>query len=728
MEGHSLMSTPNDLVLFTRDGDIGVITINNPPVNALSPGVPQGIAQYTQVIADDPALKGGILIGGGATFIAGADIKEFGKMAAAVAAASKSADGKAPDRVGLNPVLDIIEKCPKPIVAAIHGTALGGGLEFGMACHYRVAVATAQVGQPEVKLGIIPGAGGTQRLPRLAGVMKAVELCAQGDPIKAADALKLGILDKIVDGDLLEGAKEFLRGIIAEGKAPRRTRDLTDKLGDEKSNAMIFQMARQLSAQKAKGMLAPLKAIDAVEAATKLPFDEGVKREAELFMDCLLSPQSKALIHLFFSQRAVAKVPGLPKGTAELPIRKAAIIGAGTMGGGIAMVYANAGIPVILKEVKQEFLDRGMATIRKNYEGTVKKGRLTQEKMDQRLALITPTLTYDEFKDADIVVEAAFEKMEIKKSLFAELDKVTRPDCVLASNTSTLNVDEIASATSKPEMVIGHHYFSPANVMQLLEIVRGAKTKPEVIATSMSLSKKLKKTGVLVGNCFGFVGNRMIGQYTREAQFLLEEGASPAQVDGALTEFGMAMGPLAMSDLAGLDVSYLVKQGAREHMPAGARDSKLIDKLYELGRYGQKTSKGFYLYKEGDRKPIPDPEVDTIIADVAAAAGITRRTITIEEIIERTIYALINEGAKILEEGYAARALDIDIIYIFGYGFPPFRGGPMWYADEVGLAKVAARVTEFEKQHGILWKPAPLLLKLAAEEKTFADYDKAKGE
>ncbi len=707
----------SDLVKMTIEGDIAVITVNNPPVNALSPGVPEGIYESVEAIEKNDAIKGAILIGEGATFIAGADIKQFGMIT--------SGNAKR-DPAGLHTVLNKIELCPKPIVCAIHGTAFGGGLEFAMACHYRLAVPSAQVGQPEVKLGIIPGAGGTQRLPRLAGVMKAIEMCAQGDPVKAPEALKLGILDRVVDGDLKTNAIAYLKEIIAEGKPPRRTRDLNDKLGNPQQNTAIFAMARQMTQQKAKGMLAPFKAIDAVEAATQMPFDKGCEQEMKLFLDCLVSPQSRAMIHIFFSERATAKIPGLSKDIKPKEIKKAAVIGAGTMGGGIAMNYANAGIPVIIKETKQELLDRGMEIIKKNYEGTVKKGRLTPEKMAERLKLITPTLTYDGFKEADIVVEAAFEDIEVKKSVFKELDGATRPDCILATNTSTLDIDKMASVVSNPERVIGHHFFSPANVMKLLEIVKGEKSSPEVIATSMAIAKKIKKIGVLVGNCFGFVGNRMVGQYTREAQFLLEEGASPAQVDKALSDFGMAMGPIAMTDLAGVDVSYKVKQGGKALVPPGWRISNLIDKIYEAGRYGQKNGKGFYLYKEGDRKPQPDPEVEAIIEQCAKEAGITRRAITDEEIIERTIYALINEGAKILDEGFASKSSDIDIIYVFGYGFPPYRGGPMWYGSTVGLKKVYDKVCEFEKKHGEMWKPSCLLKKLAEEGKTFADWDKAK--
>jgi 3-hydroxyacyl-CoA dehydrogenase len=590
-----------------------------------------------------------------------------------------------------------------------------------MACHYRVAVPSAQVGQPEVKLGIIPGAAGTQRLPRLAGVAKAVEMCAAGDPIGAADALKYGIVDQIVEGDLLQGALAFARA--KAGTAPRRTRDLHDKLGDEQSNAPIFAFARDAARKKARNLMAPQAAIDAVEAATKLPFDEGVKREAELFQECLFSDQSKAMIHVFFGDREVAKIPGISKDTPQIPVSKAAVVGAGTMGGGIAMVFANAGIPVLLKETGQAELDRGLATIAKNYANSVKKGRFTQEEMDKRMARIRPTLSYDGFGEVDIVVEAVFEGMALKKQVFGELDKVIRPGAILASNTSTLNVDEIASATARPQWVIGTHFFSPANVMRLLEIVRGKATSLEVIATLMSLSKKLGKVGVLVGNCRGFVGNRMFGPYRREAQFLVEEGATVEAVDQALYDFGMAMGPVATGDLAGLDVGWRIRKEFGDNKDTSVRQPILEDRLCEMGRYGQKTGAGWYKYDE-NRRPMHDPEVDQVIEQVRKETGRTPRSISAEEIVERTIYALVNEGARILQDGFALRAVDIDIIYINGYGFPAYRGGPMWYADTVGLKKVYARVQEFEKEHGALWAPAPLLKQLAEEGKSFADFDR----
>ena len=705
----------SELVSLTRDGEIGVITVNNPPVNALSPGVPEGIAAAVEQIKNDDSIKGGVLIGAGRTFIAGADIKEFGKITS----------GQRKRDLNFLELIKAIEDCPKPMVAAIHGTAFGGGLETAMGFHYRVAAPSAQVGQPEVKLGIIPGAAGTQRLPRLAGVAKATQMCADGNPIGAKEALGLGIVDRIVEGDLLQGAVAFLREKIAGGERPPKTRERNDKLGDEATNAAIFEAARAQAKKAARGMMAPMAAIDAVEAATKLQFEEGVAREAELFKECLFSDQSKAMIHVFFGEREVAKIPDVSKDTKVFEIKKAAVIGAGTMGGGIAMNYANAGIPVIVREVTQEALDRGMATIRKNYENSVKKGRFTQEVMDQRMALIKPQLGYDGFEEADIITEAVFEGMELKKQVFGELDRVAKPGAILASNTSTLDIDNIASATSRPEFVIGHHYFSPANVMRLLEIVRGKATSKEVIATSMALSKRLKKVGALVGNCYGFVGNRMLHQYGREAQFLVEEGAGPQDVDGALYKFGMAMGPLAVGDLAGLDVGWRIRKEHAHLQKPGVRYPKVADRLCEMGRYGQKTGAGWYKYDE-NRNRIPDPEVDALIEQVAAEQGIKRRKVSEEEIIERTQYALINEGAKILEEGIALRAVDIDIIYINGYGYPAWRGGPMWYADTVGLKKVYERVNQFHEEHGELWEPAPLLRRLAESGKTFADFDKEK--
>ena len=703
----------NNLVELSSDGEIAVILINNPPVNALGPGVAEGIAEAIENVVQDSQTKAAVLMGAGKTFIAGADIKEFGKITSGQRAGS-----------GLGRLLSKLEDCPKPIVAAIHGSAFGGGLELAMAAHYRVASPTAQVGQPEVKLGIIPGAGGTQRLPRLAGVAKAVEMCAEGNSIKAAEALRSGIVDRLIEGDLRASAVAFARE-IAEKPAPQ-TRARNERLGSSEENATIFEAARQNARVKQRNMIAPLAAIDAVEAATKMSFKEGCEYEQKRFTECLFSEQSKALIHVFFGEREVAKIPDLPKETVVWPIGSVAVVGAGTMGVGIAMVFANAGIPVLLKEVDQPALDRGLANIRKTYDHSVSKGRLTQKAAGERLALIQPTLRFDGFADVDMVVEAVFEGMELKKQVFAELDRVCKAGTILASNTSTLSIDEIASATSRPEFVIGTHFFSPANVMRLLEIVRGRATSKEVIATCMQLSKKLGKVGVLVGNCMGFVGNRMFGLYRREAQFLVEEGAPIEAVDQALVDFGMAMGPLATGDLAGLDVGWRIRKEHQHLQTPGVRQPFAEDRLCELGRFGQKTGAGWYKY-DGQRRPSVDPTVAALIREWTAQAGIPQRDISAEEIVDRCIYALVNEGARILEQGYALRATDIDIIYLYGYGFPSYRGGPMWYADRVGLDKVYDRVCEFHRQFGAPWEPAPLLKQLATQQKTFGDFQTEHG-
>src|ERR1051325_11560782 len=702
----------SDLVQLSKDNDIAIIMINNPPVNALSPGVPEGISEAIEQVDKDPTVKAAVVIGGGKTFVAGADIKEFGKMTS----------GQSRRGVSFLPFLQRIEDCSKPVVMAIHGTAFGGGLELAMAGHYRVAVPSAQVGQPEVKLGLIPGAHGTQRLPRLAGVAKAVEMCAEGNPVKAPEALKLGIIARIIEGDLLAGAVAFAREIA--GKPAPKTRERNAKLGSPEQNAPLFAAARDNARKKQRGMMAPLAAIDAVEAATRLPFEQGVEAERKLFMECLFSDQSKAMIHVFFGEREVAKIPDVPKETPTIPVNSAAVIGAGTMGGGIAMNFANAGIPVLLKETDQAALDRGLNTIRKNYANSVAKGRFTQQQMDDRMKLIKPTLTYDGFEQADMVVEAVFEGMALKKQVFGDLDKICKKGAILASNTSTLSIDEIASATTRPESVIGTHFFSPANVMRLLEIVRGKATSKEVIATCMQLSKKLGKVGVLVGNCRGFVGNRMFGPYRREAQFLVEEGAGIEAIDKAMYDYGMAMGPLAVGDLAGLDVGWRIRKEFKHLENPGVRQPLAEDHLCEMGRYGQKTGAGWYKYDE-NRRAIFDPTVEENVRKWAAQTGVKQHAISKEEIVDRLIYALVNEGARILQEGYALRAVDIDIIYLNGYGFPAYRGGPMWDADTVGLKNVLARINEFHAQHGELWEPAPLLKQLAEEGRSFADLDKA---
>jgi 3-hydroxyacyl-CoA dehydrogenase len=698
----------SETVRLTRQEEIAIITIDNPPVNALGPGVPEAIQSAIESAGSDPSVNAIVVMGAGRTFIAGADIREFGKIVR----------GEKPRRT-LLPLLTSIEACAKPVIMAIHGQAFGGGLEVAMAGHYRVIAGGAQVGQPEVKLGIIPGATGTQRLPRLAGIVKAVEMCAFGEPIGAVDALAAGIVDRIIDGDLLAGAIAFARE-VANVPLPR-TSQRNSKLSD--SGPAIFAAARQQAQKSKRGQTAPLAAIEAVEASTRLPFDEGCALEAKLFGECLYSTQCQALIHAFFAERAVSKIPGIPADVQAREIRRAAVIGAGTMGGGITMTYANAGIPVIVKETSQEALDRGMATIRKNYAGSVKKGKLAQAAMDERMARITPQLSYEGFEDADIIVEAVFEGMALKKQVFAEIDAIAKPSCILASNTSYLDVDEIASATGRPGMVLGNHFFSPANVMRLLEIVRGKATSHEAIATCMALAKRLKKVGVLAGNCRGFIGNRMLGPYLREAQFLVEEGASVAQVNQAMYDFGMAMGPLAMSDLAGLDVGWRIRREFRHLERPGVRQPLVADLLCEAGRYGQKTGRGWSQYDE-NRNGSPDPETEALIEKTARAAGIERRSIEAEEIVDRCVLALINEGAKLLDEGIALRASDIDVVYLNGYAFPAWRGGPMFYGDTIGLDRVLARLEEFEARHGAeLWSPAPLLKRLAGSGKTFSGLD-----
>jgi len=679
-----------DLTILSKSANIGVIAVNNPPVNALGPGVPESIQAGLDAHLADPDVEAIVLIGGGRTFIAGADIKEFGKV---VAGQSKGHN--------LLPLMLAMEDSPKPVIVAIHGTALGGGLEVAMGGHYRVAIPSAKVGQPEIKIGLIPGAAGTQRLPRIAGVELAARMCAFGEPISATEARDAGIVDALIDGDLLPGAIAFAQSHLTGPHPKPRERAI------RAFDATIFATLRAQATKTLRNQSAPLAAIAAVEAATRLPFAEGCVRERELFNECLYGPQSKALIHAFFGEREVAKIPGLPKDTPIREIQSVAVIGAGTMGGGIAMNFANAGIPVRIRETAQEALDRGMATIRKNYANSVAKGRFSQQVMDQRLALITPQLDYTGFDQADLITDAIFENMAMMKEVFAEIDRIAKPGCILATNTSTLSIDEIAGATARPSDVIGTHYFSPANVMRLLEIVRGAQTSDTVIATAMALAKRLNKVGVLVGNCRGFVGNRMIHCYLREAQFLVEEGASPQQVDSALTGWGMAMGPLAMGDLAGLDVGWRIRQEFKHLETPGERVPLISDELCERGRYGQKTGAGYYKYDE-NRRATPDPAVVDIARALAEKHGIERREITAEEILDRTVLSLVNEGFRILEEGIALRSVDIDIVYLTGYGFPAYRGGPMFYAESLGLANVLAKVK------ALGWEPAPLLVQRAA--------------
>lgn len=695
-----------DVVSYSTDGNVGIITVDSPPVNALSLAVRAGILSAVQAGIADDSVTALVLICAGRTFIAGADITEFDRP---------------PESPWLDEVIDVIEGGPKPVIAAIHGTALGGGLETALACHYRVAVASAKCGLPEVSLGIVPGAGGTQRLPRLIGPEPALEMIASGVPIKADRALALGLLDAIVEGDLLPGALAFARDLVDQGKGPRRIREMTEKI--QNVDGTLFDSVRRTYEKKRRGFDAPQRAIDCVEIATQTDIDAGLAKERDIFNACLQSNQSKAQRHIFFAERMASKIPDVPKDTPVRTIASAAVIGAGTMGGGIAMNFANVGIPVRLMDATQEGLDKGLAIIAKNYASGVKKGRMTQAQMDATMALIQPTLSYADLGDVDIVIEAVFEEMEIKKAVFRELDAVCKKEAVLATNTSTLDIDEIAASISRPEQIIGLHFFSPANVMRLLEIVRGAKTAKEVIATALALSKTIRKVGVLVGVCDGFVGNRMVHPYIREALFLLEEGATPAQVDQAIYDFGMAMGPHAMSDLAGLDVGWRIRKRQAASRPAEERYCAIADMICEKGNYGQKTGRGFYIYDPATRAATPDPEVEALCVAESTRNGIARREISDEEIVERCIYALINEGAQLLEEGIALRASDIDVIYVNGYGFPAFHGGPMHYADTVGLATVYARVCAFHEAHGDLWKPAPLLKKLAESGQSFSQFE-----
>jgi 3-hydroxyacyl-CoA dehydrogenase len=689
-------------VSFTRDGEIGVITVANPPVNALSQPVRAGLKDAVQAGLADAGVKAMVLICDGATFIAGADIREFGKPLAAPS---------------LVPVIDAMEASDKPIIAAIHGTALGGGLEVALGCHYRVAVPSARVGLPEVNLGLLPGAGGTQRLPRLVGVEKALDFIVQGTHVPAAEAQRLGLLDELIEGDLKTGAIAFARRVLAENRGVKRA----SALPVAPVAADFFANYEAGIARRLRGFKAPFNIIKSVQAAAELPFAAGMQREAELFQELMTSSESRAQRHVFFAEREVAKIPGLPKDTAQREIKTAAVIGAGTMGGGIAMNFANAGIPVTLLEINREALDRGIGVIRKNYEATASKGRLTAADVEKRMGLITPSTSYDDIQQADVVIEAVFENMEIKQEVFRKLDSVAKPGAILATNTSTLNVDTIASATKRPQDVIGMHFFSPANVMRLLENVRGKQTANDVIATVMNLSRRIGKIGALVGVCDGFVGNRMLHQRTREAMFLVEEGAKPEQIDKVLYDFGFPMGPFAMADMAGLDVGYKVREERRKAGKIEPRESLWIDRIVEMGRHGQKTKAGIYRYEDG-RTPLPDPEIERLIAQCARDAGIAQRQISDQEILERCLYPMVNEGAKILEEGIAARALDIDIIWINGYGFPAYRGGPMFWADEIGLKTVCDAYQKYARQCGdTYWKPAPLLERLAREGKGFYD-------
>ncbi|PKQ04615.1 MAG: 3-hydroxyacyl-CoA dehydrogenase [Alphaproteobacteria bacterium HGW-Alphaproteobacteria-11] len=692
------MTKINDVATLEKEGEIAVLTLNSPPVNALSGPVREGINNGIKQAIDDADVKAIVLICEGRTFIAGADITEF---------------GKAPSGPSLFDALAMIEHGPKPVVAAIHGTALGGGLEVALTCHYRVAVPSAKCGLPEVNLGLLPGAGGTQRLPRIVGPEKALEMVTSGQHVGAKKCLEMGLVDDLAEeGKLREGAVAFAKKIVAEKRPLKKVRDLNDKVEAARGKPEIFSEFRKANARKFRGFLAPEYNIQCIEAAVNLPFDEGIKVEQKLFRELVTGTQSAAQRHVFFAERQVWKLPDVPADTPTIPVNKVGIIGAGTMGGGIAMNFLNVGLPVTIVETKQEALDRGIATIRKNYENSAKKGRFPMEEVEKRMGLLTGSLEMEALADSDLVIEAVFENMDIKKEVFSKLDKIVKQGAILATNTSALNIDEIATAVKRPEEVIGLHFFSPANVMRLLEVVRADKTSKPVIATSMQMAKKIGKIAALVGVCPGFVGNRILAQRQREAQKLILEGAMPWDVDRVLYDFGLPMGPFAMSDLAGLDIGWSKEKSKGE---------TIRDKLCEMDRRGQKTGAGFYDYDE-NRNAKPSPVVEKIILDHAASKGINRRKISDDEILERCIYPMINEGAKILEEGKAIRSSDIDIVWINGYGFPVYRGGPMFYGDTVGADKVLAKMKEFQAQMGDDFKPAALLEKIVAEGKKFSDF------
>jgi 3-hydroxyacyl-CoA dehydrogenase len=682
-----------------RDG-VAVITLNNPPVNGLGNALRAALLEHLGKAEADPAVRAAVIIGSAKAFSGGADIREF------------NAPRLKPDLPEVNDAQDAMSK---PLVAAIGGFALGGGLELALACHYRVAAPRAQLGLPEVKLGILPGSGGTQRLPRILPMAEAVRMMTTGNPIAAEKAKELGLVDEIVAGDLLEGAIDF--AVKKVGQPLRRIRDLPAKLeGDPEA---FFARVREQVARESKGYPAPLEIVACAEAAATRPFDEGRKEERLRFDKLVSGPESKALRHMFFAERQTTKIPDVPEDTPVREIGKAAVVGAGTMGGGIAMSFANAGIPVMLLDATQEALDRGIGRIRDNYAATVSKGRLAQSDMDKRMALIHGTINLGNIADADIVIEAVFERMDVKQDLFRKLDGIVKQGAILATNTSTLDVDRIAEATTRAPDVVGTHFFSPANVMRLLEVVRGRKTAKDVLATTLKLGKRLKKVPVVSGVCDGFIGNRMLEKYGQQSLFLLDEGASPQQVDRALQDWGMAMGPFTMYDMAGNDIGWEIRKRRYQERPEFVY-SRVADRICEQGRFGQKTGKGFYRYEAGSRKPIPDPEVDKLIEDYRREIGVKPRRIADEEIVERCIYALVNEGAYILEEGIALRASDIDMVYLTGYGFPPFRGGPMFYADSVGLKQVLKRMEAFQSGYqGGQWKPAPLLVKLANEGRRF---------
>jgi len=683
---------------------VAVVALDNPPVNGLGLQLRTAIVAGLDAAQADEAVKAIVLIGAGSLFSGGADIREFNTP-------------KATAEPTLHSVIRVVESSAKPVIAAIAGHCMGGGLELSLACHYRVALADAQLGLPEVKIGLVPGAGGTQRLPRAVGVETALNMIVSGNPVPAAQLADTALVDRIVEGPLLEGALRFAREVAGKRPLPK----LRERAAVEPDAEAFFAFARNAVASVAKNFPAPVRCVDAVAASVSKPFEEGLRYEREIFLQLVQSPESRALRHAFFGERAASKIPDVPADTPVRPVKSVAVIGAGTMGGGIAMSFLNAGIPVAILETKQEALDGGLATIRRNYESSVKRGKLTPEKLASRMALLAPTLSYDDVKNADLVIEAVFEEMGVKEAVFRKLDEVMKPGAILATNTSTLDVNRIAAATKRPQDVVGMHFFSPANVMKLLEVVRGEKTAKDVLATVMQVAKKIRKTAVVSGVCDGFIGNRMVEQYLRQALFLVEEGAAPQQVDGALEKFGFAMGPFRMSDLAGNDIGWAIRKRRYVERPRFVY-SRIADRLCEQGRFGQKTGAGWYRYEPGRRDAIPDPKVDEMIAAYRGEKGIAPRRIEDAEIVERCVFALVNEGARILEEGIAARASDIDMVYLTGYGFPLFRGGPMLYADMVGPYNVVRSMRRFASSGSgdpSFWQPAPLLEKLANEGKTF---------
>ena len=679
------------VVSTARNADVAVITVNNPPVNALSQAVRAGLLDAVRQANADPAVRALVIVCQGRTFIAGADITEF---------------GRAPQPPHLTELTQAIEDAGKPVLAALHGTALGGGFEIALASHYRLATPSAQVGLPEVKLGLLPGAGGTQRLPRLVGLARALQMITGGEPVTADQALEAGAVDEIAQGELTAAAVAAARRLIAAGGVPRRTGSLAVIASDP---AVLAEAERSV-AKKQPHLLAPHACIEALRAAASLPLADGLARERELFVALLASPQAAALRHAFLGEREVGRIADLPRQTPLREIAQAAVVGAGTMGGGIAMCFANAGIPVTLLEAEAGALERGLQAIRSNYGATVARGALAQTQMDQRLAMITPTLAYEDLSQADLIVEAVFEDIGVKETVFRRLDQVAKPGAILATNTSYLDVGVIADFTRRPHDVVGMHFFSPANVMKLLENVRAPQTQPDVLATVMQVGKRLGKVAVLVGGADGFVGNRMLAQRTREASFLLEEGALPQQVDRALTDFGFPMGPFAVGDMSGLDIGWRVRQGRAHLRKPGVRDCNLLDQVCQAGRLGQKTGLGWYRYQPGSRVPIPDPAIEALIVEHSRRNHIERRVIADEEIVERCLYSMINEGAKILSEGVAARPVDIDMVWLHGYGFPRWRGGPMYWAEQVGLSNVLRAILGYRERFGAdFWTPAPLL-------------------